>query len=156
LYIGYFNLNILISHFPLPSYLHANLICFKMPETPPYQIRFEDRETYLYASVTGEKDSLEVSVAYWTDVFTEMRIRNTNKVLVTEDFKDVVSAMDMYMLIEEIQKLGLTDLQIAFVDKELSQFELNKFAETVAVNRGIYGKIFNSEAEAERWLLSNK
>jgi hypothetical protein len=127
-----------------------------MPETPPYQILFEDRDNYLFASVTGEKDSLEISVAYWTDVFTEMRIRNYNKVLVTEDFKDVVTAMDMYMLIEEIQKLGLTDLQIAFVDKELSQYDLNKFAETVAVNRGIYGKIFNSEREAERWLLTNK
>jgi len=127
-----------------------------MEQTPPYRIAFEDRDMYLYAFVTGPKDSLELSIAYWTEVLTEMRTRNKNRVLVTEDFKDCVSAMDMYMLVEELQKLGLNDLQIAFVDKQISQNDLNRFAETVAVNRGIYCKVFNSEAEASSWLLADK
>ena len=121
----------------------------------PYQITFTDREEYLYAAVSGEEDSLEVSIAYWTEVLAEARERGKNKLLVTENFTNAVSAIDMYMLVEEMQKRGVTDLKIAFVDSEFSQFEMNKFAETVAVNRGIYAKIFNTEVEADQWLRSN-
>lgn len=121
----------------------------------PYQIEYTDKGSYLYAAVSGEQDSLEVSIAYWTEVLGELKARHKNKLLVTEDFKDAVSAIDMYTLVEELYKFGVTDLKIAFVDKELIQFNLNKFGETVAVNRGIYAKVFNEEKEAEKWLLSN-
>jgi hypothetical protein len=126
-----------------------------MPDTPPYQVVYDDRKTYLFAAVTGPKDSLEISIAFWTEIITEALKNNFKKLLVTEDFKDVVSTIDMYMLVEQLERFGVEDLQVAFVDKEISQFELNKFAETVAVNRGINGRVFKTESEAERWLLEN-
>lgn len=122
---------------------------------PQYQIVYDDRKDYLFASVTGPKDSLEVSIAFWTEIITEALTNNFKKLLVTEDFKDVVSALDMYMLVEQLEKFGIQDLQVAFVDKEISQLELNKFGETVAVNRGIHARVFKKESEAEKWLLGN-
>jgi hypothetical protein len=45
-------------------------------------------------------------------------------------------------------------LKIAFVDRKTDQNQLNRFGETVAVNRGVHGRLFTDVSEAEIWLLS--
>lgn len=50
--------------------------------------------------------------------------------------------------------MGFFGIRIAFVDRYIEQMDLNRFGELVAINRGIYGKIFNKFTEAENWLLA--
>jgi len=59
-------------------------------------IRFEDRYGYLYAFVTGEKDSLSVSLKYWQRVIDESVKRGYKRLLVEEEFHNQVSMIDMY------------------------------------------------------------
>jgi hypothetical protein len=136
-----------------PATLIAGLMSQSSPPDKPYKLTFEYRDKYLFAFVTGPKDSLEISIMFWKEVLEEAHAKNYKKLLVTEDFDEVISMPDMFFLVDGISKMGYHNIRIAFVDTKTDQFELNKFGETVATNRGIAGKVFSNIEEAERWLL---
>jgi hypothetical protein len=124
-----------------------------MTEPKPYTLHFEYREGYLYASVSGEKDSLETSLLFWQEIFDEGEAKNYKKILITENFKNEISTMDMFILGEKLLEMASRNTSVAFVDKQLQQMEMNKFTETVIYNRGGRGKAFSDMKEAEKWLL---
>ncbi|HJZ39200.1 MAG TPA: hypothetical protein VJ203_02425 [Bacteroidales bacterium] len=124
-----------------------------MTEAKPYTLQFEYREGYLYASVSGEKDSLETSLLFWQEIFNEGEAKNYKKILITENFKNEISTMDMFILGEKLLEMASRNTSVAFVDKQLQQMEMNKFTETVIYNRGGRGKAFSDMKEAEKWLL---
>ena len=45
---------------------------------------FEDRADYLYAAVTGPRDSREISIAYWTDIARECGLEPLADLLLAE------------------------------------------------------------------------
>ncbi len=49
---------------------------------------FEDRADYLYAAVTGPRDSQEISMAYWRQIAAECERRKTRKLMVVENLGD--------------------------------------------------------------------
>jgi hypothetical protein len=51
--------------------------------------------------------------------------------------------------------MGFGAVYVAFVDRYLDQNEINEFAELVAVNRGLNGKIFNDVTLAIEWLMKH-
>ncbi len=121
----------------------------------PYDIRFENRAEYLYAYVSGDQDSVEISTRYWNEIAAECRKNNYKKVLVEEDIPEAVaSVFELYQFAAELPKLGFAGIYIAFVDRYIEQNELNEFVELVASNRGLKGRVFNDVTEAEKWLLS--
>ena len=124
-----------------------------MTEAKPYTLQFEYREGYLYASVSGERDSLETSLLFWQEIFDEGEAKNYKKILITENFKNEISTMDMFILGEKLLEMASRNTSVAFVDKQLQQMEMNKFTETVIYNRGGRGKAFSDMKEAEKWLL---
>lgn len=119
-----------------------------------FSITFEDRQEYLYVFVTGEHDSYEISHKYWLEIAEKCRQENFKKLLIEEDIPETVSIADGYKLASEISQMGFTGVRIAFVDRYADQSELNEFTELVAVNRGLYTKVFNNFTEGEKWLLS--
>lgn len=119
----------------------------------PFRITFESRPDYLYAYVEGEKDSYEVSIAYWKLAAAEARKADCRKILVDENIAGIVSMADMYRVASEMPPL-LTGLTVAFVDRHADQSGLNQFGEMVAQNRGVRGRFFVNLAAAESWLLS--
>jgi hypothetical protein len=120
----------------------------------PYKLTFEYRPQYLYAFVTGENDSYEISRQYWQEVADECQKSGVKKVLIEEDLKENVSMPDMYKFCSEIPQLGFFGIRVAFVDRQPDQQQLNEFGETVATNRGLFSRVFNNFAHAEKWLLS--
>lgn len=124
-------------------------------EDKPYSIYFEEREKYLYAFVTGERDSLEISMLFWNEIADKCRAVKCEKLLVEEDFPETIQTVDMYRLGEFLAGLKLTAIKTAFVDRRLDQQDLNRFGLMVAQNRGLWGMIFNNSDEAEKWLLSS-
>ena len=120
----------------------------------PYNLTFEYRPRYLYAFVTGEKDSYEISKRYWQEVAAECQKSGAKKVLIEEDLAENVSMPDMYRFASEIPQLGFSGVRVAFVDRRQEQQQLNQFGETVATNRGLLSRVFNNFEEAEKWLLA--
>lgn len=124
------------------------------PSEKLYNLTFEDRTGYLYAFVDGENDSAEVTTLYWREILARCSENDTRKLLVEEDLPGNPSETEVYHLASALSKLGFQRIKIAFVDRHLDQQELNRFAELVAVNRGVNGRIFNNAHEAEKWLLA--
>ncbi|HQU84036.1 MAG TPA: hypothetical protein PKY59_12955 [Pyrinomonadaceae bacterium] len=119
-----------------------------------FSITFEERPEYLYVYVTGKRDSYEISYYYWTKIVEKCRETGWKKVLVEEDIPEVVSIADGYKLASEIAKMGFTGVKVAFFDCYADHLDLNEFTALVAVNRGLYAKVFNDFDEAEKWLNS--
>lgn len=128
------------------------------PESPDssklYKLTFEYRPEYLYAFVTGEKDSYEISKQYWQEIADECKNSGIKKVLIEEDIEENVSMSDMYQFCAEIPQLGFFGIRVAFVDRRQDQQQLNQFGETVATNRGLLSRVFNNFEDGEKWLLS--
>lgn len=120
----------------------------------PYTLVFEYRPEYLYAFVTGEKDSYEISKQYWQEIAAECKKAGFKKVLIEEDIEQNVSMSDMYQFCAEIPNLGFFGIRVAFVDRFEDQQQLNQFGETVATNRGLLSRVFNNFEDGEKWLLS--
>lgn len=127
----------------------------KSDDFKAYKISFEPRSEYLYAYVSGEHDSLSISLAFWREIADECRRVEARKVLIEEDIKESVSMVEMYQIAAEIPQMGFTDILVAFVDRYLEQQDLNQFGELVATNRGLRAKVFNDAQTAEKWLLEN-
>ncbi|RMG03578.1 MAG: hypothetical protein D6735_08230, partial [Acidobacteria bacterium] len=75
------------------------------------------------------------------------------KVLVEENIKNNVSESDMYEIIPVFTEL-FESVIIAFYDHQMNHYDLNKFGETLVLNRGVIGRVFNDIEKAKQWLLS--
>ena len=120
-----------------------------------FSINYTDCDNYLHAFVSGEKDSVDVSLAYWETISTECRKRGYSAVLIEENFPNQGSALDIYAIASQLPELGTRGLRIAFVDTEPSHNDLNMFGETVSVNRGFHGRVFVNREDAVAWLTSS-
>src|SRR5262249_30988559 len=108
----------------------------------------------LYAKVTGSEDSRDISLSYWSRVAKERENHKYTKVLVDEDLPNQPELIDVYEIAALLVEMGFAGSTIAFVDRQMDHMEYNKFAETVAVNRGLKGRVFIDYDEAEKWLFS--
>ncbi len=115
-------------------------------------IRFEDREGYLYAFFSGRREGLADAIKYWQRAIDECHKRAYRRLLVEEDFPVPLSTADIFYLAAAIAKMPVTQLKIAFVDRDLEQNDINMFAGTVAANRGVVGRIFTNVSRAEKYL----
>lgn len=127
-----------------------------MPQEKPYHLHFDYYEKYLSALVTGEKDSLDVSLMFWKEIFEECETKKYKRILISENFKNDISAIDMYILGEKLIEIAPKNISVAFVDAQIQQLEMNKFTETVVYNRGGKGKAFADQQEAVKWLLEQE
>jgi len=117
-----------------------------------YQLTIEERPTYVYARVDGDltpENALRfLEEAYAAclrsgrpDVLLDMQLRGPN--LATTSVYEVISQRAA-----DGTKLGKS----AYVPYEADDRSMAYFAETVAVNRGVNVRLFESVAAAERWL----
>lgn len=127
-----------------------------MLQEKPYNLHFDYHEKYLSALVTGEKDSLDVSLMFWKEIFEECETKKYKRILISENFKNDISAIDMYILGEKLIEIAPKNISVAFVDAQIQQLEMNKFTETVVYNRGGKGKAFADQQEAVNWLLEQE
>ena len=129
-----------------------------MTEKPsPFDLRFEQRDKYLYVSVTGPEDSLEVSRAYCERAKSRAEELGVKTLLFEEDFPNQISTLDMFDMARFVARLFPTPFKVAYVDRQASDMDLNEFGGIAATNRGCNIRVFHSFEDAERWLtdLSN-
>ncbi len=121
-----------------------------------YQLTFIQKPAYLHAIVTG-RNSKENVVRYLNEVFAECIARGCSRVLVEERLEGPrMGMMDVFQIaLEGSTRVHRAFKAFAYVDVN-ARGELMKFAETVAVNRGVPVAVFSTVADAEEWLLNEK
>jgi len=119
-----------------------------------YQLAIDVTPGYLHARVTGE-NSVETVLQYLAGVRQACIAHSRTKVLVEENLRG--PSLDLVTIFRVIAGNAAQDavlgLRIAYVDTNPEHVvDRRQFAETVAVNRGIQVRVFESVAEAEAWL----
>jgi len=123
---------------------------YTLPENT--ELKFEDRNTYLYAEVSGPSDSFEISMAYWTAIAEQVHARGSRRLLVLERLGQYHGERDMTLMIDSIIALGFENVRVAFVDAFVEDFPIVEQGEILAMERGIEGRVFGSVQQADRWL----
>lgn len=113
---------------------------------------FEDRPGYLYAEVTGPRDSMAIAYAYWERVAAECRRRGARKVMVVENLGDHEGERDMAGMVDALMAMGFREIQVAFVALRIDLITRLEHYEILALERGANGRVFANPTVAERWL----
>ena len=119
---------------------------------PDFSIRFEQRSGYLYVFVSGPRDDLGVSTRFWERVHAQAVDSENSRLLVEEDFPNQLSTLELFEIAKRTTEMFGYRFKIAHVDQNASDMELNRFAETVAANRGLHMRVFSTVGAAEEWL----
>jgi hypothetical protein len=118
----------------------------------PYHLTIEEHPTYLHATVAGThspenalrflKEAHEACVKSGkTAVLLEMNLVGPS-----------LDATSIFRVISERSGEAVKLRKIAYVDASSRDPEKMRFAETVAVNRGVNVRLFQDLAEAKEWM----
>ena len=119
-----------------------------------YSLTIMQKPGYLHAIVTGP-NTLENVMAYLHAIESEGISRGCPRVLIEERLDGPrLGTLDVFDLASQGSATPFFEA-IAYVDVN-AQGDLMKFAENIAVNRGMPVKVFGSVADAERWLLGRR
>jgi hypothetical protein len=117
-----------------------------------YELTLEEHPRYLHATVTGIR-SARNAARFLREVHEACKSRGISAVLM--EFRFSGPSLDtgsIYSVIAERSEDARDLRKIAYVDETESDPEKPKFAETVAVNRGVNVRLFRSVEEAKRWI----
>jgi len=119
-----------------------------------YNLTITQKSTYLHATVTGSNTEEDVS-DYLEEIRRECIVRGYSRILIEERLEGLrLGTVEVFRLASEGADHSLGQFQtIAYVDVN-AKGDLMRFAETVAVNRGLPVRVFSSVSDAEEWLLS--
>jgi hypothetical protein len=116
------------------------------------QLRFEDRPGYLYAEVTGPRDSHEISTTYWQLIARQCEAQRASKLMVVEKLGEFEGERNMVSMVDAIIAMGMDRLKVAFVVGRVQEMARLEHGEILANERGANGRVFESVSLAERWL----
>jgi hypothetical protein len=117
-----------------------------------YKLMLHAKPAYLHAMVTGENTRENVA-GYLQDLRRECIARGCRRVLVEERLQGArLGTSDVFAIVmeEASRAVGVFEA-IAYVDLNAGG-DMMKFAENVALGRGIPVRLFGTVAEAEKWL----
>ena len=77
------------------------------------------------------------------------------KILVIEDIPEMISIAEVHQLVTGLSELPIKDVTLAFVDMYAEHSSLNNFGILVGENRGFSMAAFDTEEDAENWILEN-
>lgn len=119
-----------------------------------YQLKIEQKPGYLHFTVTG-RNSPDTVAGYMQEVMAEVAARRCPRVLIVENLDGPrLGTMEVFSMVTSGAKRyhGLLEA-LAFVDLN-AEGGVMRFAEDVAVNRGIPVRVFGNVDGAEKWLLA--
>ena len=110
---------------------------------------------YVQVVANGDKD-FEYATELWTSVVKACQQYDCLKILGISTTGKPLKTMEAYQHAELFRELGLThDYRIAWVELNPDAYETTYFVETVLVNRGFPGRLFEDEVQAKKWLLDD-
>ncbi len=123
-----------------------------------YILNAELRSSYLYITVTGE-NTYDNVVSYLSEVRDKCMQYKCPNVLIVENL--VGPGLDTFNIYDLISKVHEQTLQmvrkIAYVDiNPAHNADAMKFAENVAVNLGVFVRVFLTIPAAEQWMVKQE
>ncbi|MCI0505780.1 MAG: hypothetical protein L0Z73_06665 [Gammaproteobacteria bacterium] len=121
-----------------------------------YKLTITEKPSYLHAVVTGSNTKKTVT-DYLDELLQQCIKRGCSRLLIEERLKGRrLDMADVFQIADEssVKAHGRFEA-IAFVDVN-ARGDMMKFAETVAVNRGLPVTVFPTIADAEKWLLEKE
>jgi hypothetical protein len=118
-----------------------------------YTIELDEREDYLYVLVGGGRLTATISATYWNEIAERCFDLEQRKILIEKNFKESVTPEEMLRMADHLGSL-LPNRRIAFVDR-FGHDNINELGKRLARNRNVMMQIFESTADAERWLQAN-
>jgi hypothetical protein len=119
-----------------------------------YQLKIEQKPGYLHFTVTGRNSADTVS-SYMQEVIKEVTARRCPRVLIEENLEGPrLGTMEVFTMVTAGAKRyhGMLEA-LAFVDHN-AEGGVMRFAEDVAVTRGIPVRVFRHVEGAEQWLAT--
>ena len=116
-----------------------------------YQVNFEQRQDYLVAIVTGENSAATV-LGFLDDIMAECKKQDCFRVVIDKRTEGArLGVNDVFELVSQgaVKALGFFEA-VAVVDPQTG--EMIKYAEKLAMNRGVPIKMHDTVAEAELWM----
>lgn len=120
-----------------------------------YALIFEERPDYLFVHIKGDRGTLAIARAYWSEIVQRTLDSGIKKVLVIEDIPEAISIAEVHQLVSDFADLPIKDIRVAFIDRFTQHKSLNDFGVLVGANRGLTVKSFDEEPEALAWLLGS-
>ncbi|GAP16722.1 hypothetical protein [Levilinea saccharolytica] len=115
---------------------------------------FHMQSDYLLVKAWGADENLEEVKRYGEAVIQAAVQHNCPRILCDElELVYRLEVAETFFSAEHISKLVPSLHRVAIVT-QASQLEVGKFWEDVAVNRGLYVRMYTSLEEAKNWLLS--
>lgn len=121
--------------------------------TPSWRLRFEDRDDYLYAEVSGPEDSLQISLAYVRAIAVECERRKIARLLICDRLHgQPASHADSEHIANAFRDSIFAKMRIAFHEPVAEHLGALEYGEMAAREAGLTMRVFASEKEAEVWL----
>lgn len=123
----------------------------------PFNISMQVKGDYLRFEVTGRRVPGEVvpeMLRLWGLVADECRVHGVTRVLGVNGLRGPASHVDVFDISRQLPEvLGSAVHKVAFVILGGEEaMKVSQFAEDVAVNRGLNGRVFADERSALAWL----
>lgn len=120
-----------------------------------YQLTIEERPTYVHATVVGERTPANALRCLEEAYAACVKSGRADLLLDIQFTGPSLNTTSIYQVISQRVPDGRNLRKIAYVDS-ITAFDpgMPYFAETVAVNRGVNVRLFQSVALAEKWLSS--
>jgi len=116
-----------------------------------YHLEIEDHPKYLHAAASG-KNSAENVLRFLREAYEACQKRQVASILLEMKFEGpALDTGSIYSVIAQRSDTGKQMRKIAYValpDRESK----SKFAENVAINRGVNVRLFVDVASAKKWL----
>ena len=119
----------------------------------PFDLRFANRGDYLHAVVSGDRDSPEISLAYWRAIAAECARRGAHRLLIRDELPGQPNDPEqMVRLAQALRGSGLEKVRVAFHEPVIIHLRLVEHGELAMREAGFTLRVFGSEHEAELWL----
>ena len=120
----------------------------------PYEFTAEEHPTYVHAKVNGDRNPAN-ALRFLEEAYAAcVKSGRSDLLLEMHLVGGSLTTTNIYNVISDRVPDGRNLRRIAYVDTSPGELMMAHFAETVAVNRGVNVRLFQSIAAAEEWLLS--
>jgi hypothetical protein len=118
----------------------------------PFQISLIEESGYLHARAEGPRTP-ENALKFLGEVYRACVQGGHTSVLLELNFEGPsLDAADIYRVISRGSEEGMRLQRIAYVEDAMDNPDKARFAETVALNRGVNVRLFTDLESASRWL----
>lgn len=119
----------------------------------PYELKFEDRDDYLYASVTSDDEGCrEATGDYIGEIGEACRKHGCVRLLIEKMVPNTLWLWDSIFVLNHFPKIGLSDIKVAIVDQSATIFDPKGFGVFVGNDPTIDMHVVSNRAAGESWL----